>query len=357
MQLRPSIALLLPSVALAAAPAAAQERGAGAGEVSSRTAIYSDNDETTVVTSAVDGEVVAPGDVAVGAHALIDAVSTASIDVVSAATGRWSENRVELGARAGIDLDRVTGLSLGYTNSRENDWHSHTLQLTARRELANRNTRITAGYAAVLNQVGRAGDPAFERDLDIHSGQLAVSQLWSERTLVSLTYNVQRAAGYQASPYRFVELADGSMLPESHPEVRWRHALTGRHLRAIADAFAVDSSYRFYADDWGLRSHTATSALRWRATGWLDLRARMRGYYQRGAHFYADGYAQPRRFMTADRELSQLWNAGAGLKAVFYLGRFTLDAKVDAVHYEFLEFSRLPYRDAVISGLGARMSW
>ncbi len=71
-----------------AVPALGQELEAGDGSATSRVLVYDDNDATTVVTSIVDVETQISGDVSVGAYALLDAVSSASVDVVSAATGR-----------------------------------------------------------------------------------------------------------------------------------------------------------------------------------------------------------------------------------------------------------------------------
>src|SRR5262249_29715029 len=60
--------------------------GAATGTVS----VYADDDDTTVVTSMVDGSLRLPVPVLISAHALVDAVSSASVDIVSAATGRYS---------------------------------------------------------------------------------------------------------------------------------------------------------------------------------------------------------------------------------------------------------------------------
>ena len=116
--------------------AAAQDAEPGEGQATTRLLIYSDDDATQVVTSAVDAQVALPGKVEIGTHALVDAVSSASVDVISAATERWDENRVELGARAAWEVSEV-GLSLGYTRSQENDWLSHSVVLGGQKEIVN----------------------------------------------------------------------------------------------------------------------------------------------------------------------------------------------------------------------------
>ncbi|HET9993528.1 MAG TPA: hypothetical protein VFQ65_33555, partial [Kofleriaceae bacterium] len=122
--MRLQLALLLVS---ATAHAQVTDREVGEGEVKSSLAMYADSDKTTVVTTVVDGSVRLPQPVVVNAHALVDAVSSASVDVVSAATSRFTENRVELGTTAQIGFSQASEGSIGYTHSGENDWQSHAV--------------------------------------------------------------------------------------------------------------------------------------------------------------------------------------------------------------------------------------
>jgi len=341
-----------------AAPAAAQvaDTEPGDGKVDATIGLYADDDDTTVVTSLVDGDVRLPVPITLSAHALVDAVSSASVDVVSAATTRWTERRVELGATA---IARVadTDATIGYTTSGENDWRSHAIELGLSRDFARKNTTLAAGYGYVDNQVGRSKDPMFSRTLTVHSGQVSITQVLGRRTLGSLAYTVQRSSGYHASPYRYVLVEDGTSRPETAPDTRLRHAITLRVLRAIGAGTSIDAQYRFYADDWGITSHTVTAAISRELTDRLDLRLRARGYYQGHAAFYEESYAMPMMYMTSDRELSTFWDAGGGLRLGWHGDRLELSAKVDAVYYRFLDFARLAGRLAIVSGGGVTWRW
>jgi len=298
--------LIVATVVLGAVPAWAQEvedRAPGEGAVDASLAMYADDDDTTVLTSIVDGEVRLPVPVVVDAHALIDAVSSASVDVVSAATPRWTENRIELGARALARLAE-TDVSAGYVTSGENDWRSHTITAGVRREMFQKNTTLALGYAFTDNQIGRAYDPSFERALVVHGAELGLSQLLDDKTLLSASYTLQRSDGYHASPYRYVTTASGLASPELHPGDRTRHGVTLRALRAIGEAASVDVQYRAYADGWGVLSHTGTVAWTRELGEAVDVRIRARGYYQSAADFYRETYAMPMRYMSADRELN-----------------------------------------------------
>ncbi len=133
---------------LGARRAAAQERAdraPGAATVVSKVGVYADDDDTTVITTLVDGDVALPADVTVGAHALVDVVSTASVDVVASATRLWHEQRVEGGARGGVQVGRAR-LGLEGTLSGENDWSSLGVQATFGLDLAQKNARLEAAW-------------------------------------------------------------------------------------------------------------------------------------------------------------------------------------------------------------------
>jgi hypothetical protein len=346
------------AVVAAAAPAAAQvaDTEPGDGKLDATVAVYADDDETTVVTSLIDGTVRLPVPVVLSAHALVDAVSSASVDVVSAATARWDERRIEAGATA---TARVAGTdaTVGYTTSGENDWRSHAAEVGLARELARRNTTIALGYGYTDNRVGRAEDPTFERALTVHGGRLALTQLLGPRTLASIAYTVQRSTGYHASPYRYVTDATGASRPETHPAERVRHAITLRVIRAVGAATSIDAQYRLYADDWGIASHTVTAAIARELTDSLDLRLRARGYYQGRAAFYREAYEMPMQYMSADRELSTFWDAGGGVRLAWHGEHVEIAAKADAIYYRFADYARLAGRVAVVTGGGVTWQW
>lgn len=349
------LALALCVIALAA-PAVAQEVEPGDGQATTRLLVYSDDDATSVVTSAVDASAVLPGRVTLGAHALVDVVSSASVDVVSAATGRWDETRVEAGARAQTIL-QDTQLGLGYTRSQENDWLSNAVFVSASRELFQKNTVVSASYGLTLNTVGRASDPNFERSLDSHSAEAGVSQLIDGKTRVGGAYTLQVLSGYISSPYRFVSATDGTRVPERHPDSRIRHALSAFVVRSLIDQLSGRIGYRLYSDDWGIRSHTISARLAFEATDWLMAGVEGRAYLQNRADFYRGTYDTSYEYMTFDRELSTFWDAGGTADISASLGPVTADLKVGAIYYKFDDFPALSNRTALVAGGGARVVW
>jgi hypothetical protein len=350
---------LILAIALASNVAHAQvsDEEPGKGDVKGSVGMYSDSDKTTVVTSVAEGSVRLPQPVTVNAHALVDAVTSASVDVISAATARFSENRVELGTNAQIGFSQSTEGTIGYTHSGENDWQSHAIELGFSRDLAKKNAKLSIGYGFTRNYVGRAHDPTFEKTLDVHGAQIGLSQIVDKKTLASLSYTLSSLSGYQGSPYRFITTMDGVAAPESSPEHRLRHAITGRVMHMFGTANVVDAQYRLYFDDWGISSHTAELAYTRQLAEKWTLRLRARGYRQSHASFYEETYEMPMRYMTVDRELSTFWDATGGVKLAYLGENWDLDAKVDTIVYRFEDYARLKGRVAIVSGLGATWRW
>jgi hypothetical protein len=340
-----------------AAHAQVAEQAPGAGDAKASLAMYADSDKTTVVTSVVDGTVRLPVPVTVSAHALVDAVSSASVDVVSAATPRFTENRVELGTTAQLGLGSGTDATIGYTHSGENDWQSNAIELGLSRELAHKNAKLTVGVGVTRNHVGRAHDPSFEQTLDVGGAQLGLAQVLGKKTLATVAYTLAHARGYQGSPYRFITTMDRVAAPESPPEARTRHALTGRIMHVIGRANVVDAQYRLYLDDWGILSHTAEVAYTRELTDQLSLRLRVRGYRQHHAEFYRETYDLPMRYMTVDRELSTFWDAMGGIKLGWTGERWELEAKADTSVYRFEDYARLRGRVTIVTGAGVTWRW
>jgi hypothetical protein len=318
--------------------------------------VYSDDDRTSVVTSTVDAEVGVPAGVVVGAHALVDTISSASVDVVSAATERWEENRVEVGGRARGKL-AGTSFTLGYARSQENDWLSNVISVGASRELFQRNTVVSISYGLVLNTVGRASDPTFERDLDGHNFELGASQLLDRKTRAGAAYTLQYWSGYMASPYRYVRAADGTSGPERHPDTRTRHALSGYVVRSLASFMAGRVGYRLYVDDWGVRSHTGTVRLAFEAAERYTAAVEGRLYVQNQANFYRKAYLTSLEHMTNDRELSSFWDAGAAGSLGVRVGPVNASAKLGVIHYRFPDFPALPERTALLVSGGLEVGW
>jgi hypothetical protein len=322
--------------------------------VVARTSAYVDDDDTVISTSTVAVRAKPTEKVIVSARYVADAVSSASVDVITAATERWTELRSEV--LGGVAFaDGTTTVSLDYTYSHENDWDSHTIAAGASRDLFKHNLTLGVGGSYVANAIGREDDMNFAEEMSIVGGSVRAVWVAGPSDIFTTSYDLSRATGYQASPYRYAFVADPTgvpiAFPETAPELRTRHALTTRWNHHLGTDTALRSHARVYGDDWGVRSLTAGTEV---VVGMepFEVSASARLYAQTHADFYQDVYDQPRRYMTADRELSTFQDAFVGVRGRWIGETLSLDASLTGFAFRFPEFARLPTRRGFIAAIG-----
>jgi len=331
---------------------------------SSKIQVYADSDHTTVVSPVVEAHADVTNDTSVNVGYLVDAVSSASVDLVSQASPRTmhdTRHEVSLGASHVFDLLTLAG---GYSFSRENDYLSHTIGGSLSRELNDKNTTLALGYGVSLNTVGRSGDDNFARDMTQQHASLTWTQLVNPRLVTQVVYELTYANGYQASPYRFVPVrmdvnsAPQFWVPETDPNTRTRHALVLGANRAVGEASSLQGDYRFYIDDWGISAHTFGARYFVHLTKNLELRLRERFYIQTGASFYQKVYTQAMTFMAYDRELSALWSNTVGAKVMYaFTDRLSAEFKVDVFYYYYEDFAPLLDRGGANVGVGLDLTY
>jgi hypothetical protein len=345
---------LIAALSFAARAAAADP----AASLDLRSGIYQDSDRTFISTSTVAARGNIKDKVTVGARYLVDVITSASVDVVTAATAAFHETRHEAEGSVGYH-DGTNTAGASYIYSVENDWQSHTANAGLTRDLLQHNLTLGIGGTFVHNSVGRAGDPNFRRRLLVGGGNVSLTATASPRDLVSLSYTLAYLSGYQASPYRYVFFAEGigrASVAETDPDTRMRHALTLRWNRHLFTNTALQSHARGYLDDWGVASVTAGTEYLV-GFGQVTLGLHARGYFQQHASFYRQTYAAPMRYMTADRELATFVDVFGGARLLWrrvHLGPFDelhAEAKVDGFGFWFFDFDRLPSRGGVIAEL------
>lgn len=345
----------------------AAKRSAGWGDLDARTAVYTDTDATTVTTAVASVRANLTEEVVLGARRLVDLTSSASVDVVSAATDRFTEPRNETAASLAF-ADGTTTASADYVRSVEVDWWSHNVSLGGSRDFLQHNLTVGLGGTFTDNTIGRAADPAFEEHSQVVGGSLYAVVVQSPKDIWKVSWTLSRGDGYQASPYRLVRFDDEGLppevflgQPETLPDVRDRHAVTARYNRSLWPSAALRSHLRGYADDWGILS--LTGGTEWAVHGGpVEAGLDVRGYAQRGAAFWSDGYGTRRVYMTSDRELSPFWDVFAGGRLGLHAEprggpeQLRVELALHVFHFTFLDFAPLPTRQGLVAEAGVGMS-
>lgn len=298
--------------------------GLSAELVDASAALYTrrDTDETSIWSprARVAGQV--EERVELEAAYMMDAWTSASIDIRTSATQAVHELRHEVEAGAGYVFDTAT-LSAGYRYSIENDYWSHGGVTTLALDLAERNTTLALSVFGALDTVGKEGDPRYERPLDSLGARFTWTQVSSEDGLMQLSWETTYLNGFQASPYRWVALGSDELcagaapycVPESAPDQRFRHALGASYRHALGARTSLGLGYRFYFDSWSLQSHTLEPDVSFRLGKTIELKADYRYYTQGAAKFYRPSYTEDADtgYVTRDRKLSPMYSHALGL--------------------------------------------
>lgn len=305
---------------------------------SARISSYVDGMDTFIWSPGVKVGATVPADVELEASWKADVISSASVDVVTAATASISERRNELGvhakrekAVAQIDLDA------GYTHSSENDAYSHIFEVGAVRGFDQDNWQVGLRGTVSFNRVGLRGEPTDEwRPLAAYGADATLTRLLGPRMLAELDYSFYYLDGFQANPYRRVpimagvDLAGSRWVDERVPDKRLRHALTARVRRWFGPHLTGAAEYRFYLDDWGVVAQTARVDEYVTLGHGLSARLRQRATQQGGADFYQELYREETVYRTRDRRLSSHLDALVGSSIFWEISRSRLLGVISA---------------------------
>lgn len=337
-----------------------------------------------VLVPEVDAEVELGEALAVNATWTADVVSGASVAVVdqpaetidALSSASVTDTRHVLGGALTL-RDEQSTLSAGYRYGFERDYRSHGIDVTARTELAERNTAFELAYARGFDAVcdapeasdpvlkarlpdskgcfggsGDGDDERTERDLAVHTLQGGVTQNLTQWLVLQGTLSAQLLDGFQSNPYRAVRIGRIAA-QEHHPGNRARYAV-GIAARVWVEPLsgALQPELRAYRDTWGVRSLTAELGYEQRLVPGLRMRGHARYYLQSGADFYSDDYVlAPRgQYFTGDRELSPMRSLmlGGALRwssppaddgrVLGFLDQLTLVLEADVLRSSFPDF-------------------
>lgn len=245
------------------------------------------------------------------ASATVDMVSGASPIIASNADGKPAQ--IYTGAsitdrRKAYDasLTRKYGelsentIGVSFARSDEKDYESKAYGLNATFDFNERNTTLALGLGSRNDRVMSVTDPTLNRARDAKEYLIGVTQLIDRRTLVQSNLTVTRLTGYLNDPYKltFSVYRDGLrpaavLVKDLRPDSRTQIAWLTRAKRALTETGAVVSAeYRFYRDDWGIRSHTLAGSWLQTLNDTWQVEGGLRYYSQSKADFYRNEITQ-----------------------------------------------------------------
>jgi len=116
---------------------------------------------------------------------------------------------------------------------------------------------------------------------------LSLSQVINQRAQISLITDGVVQQGYLGLPFYRVYFDDKSVHIENLPSFRFKVPLGVRLNYFLGDKIILRSFYRFYFDNWGVKSHTASLETPVKITPFISFSPFYRYYIQTAANFFA----------------------------------------------------------------------
>lgn len=277
----------------------------------------------------------------------VDAVSNASIDVVTTASP-YRERRNDYGLAADYAVrDALITLSLGA--STEPDYRTRSLALDIAQETFGGMTTVNLGFTRAADDVGKTGDPSFKDRATHWQYRLGATQILTPRWLASVNLEAISDDGFLGNTYRVARVF-GAAVPERMPRTRSSRAVKMRAVGSLDSERprdAVRAEYRYFWDNWGIQAHTLEAGYsRYFGDSFL-VDGFVRYYRQSAALFYSDNATAETTYASRNRQLSDFDNVVVGGKLSFdwkkQPGRYDLKAHagVELYNLKYKNFTDL----------------
>lgn len=282
--------------------------------------------------------------VALSGSVYVDAVSNASIDVVTTASP-FKERRTAYDL--GMDyVYRDASVSLGYYHSKEPDYAADSVSLDVAQEFYGGMSTLNIGFTRGVDTIGKKDSPEFDDGAKHWQYRLGLTQVLTPRMLGSVNLEVVSDDGFLGSPYRVARVF-GAAVPERNPRTRTSRALKLRLIGDLGNRNAARAEYRYFWDTWDIKAHTAELGYsryvgdRWLADGLVRL------YSQGSALFYSDNATSESTYISRNRQLSAFRSFSLGGKLAYTWKRVPgqyevkINGAFERMRFDFNDFTDL----------------
>lgn len=211
--------------------------------------------------------------------------------------------------------------------------------------------------------------PITNKKRSSYSLSVGLSQILSKKAQTLFSLDIILQEGLLSTPFHriyFKDISDAFIDNfqlandiERLPNSRTKMALGNRSSFYINEFLVLKSYYRYYSDDWGINSHTASIELPIKITSRFTLYPSYRYYNQTAADYFAsyNQHLSTTEFYTSDNDLSA-FNAHQFAFGVSYTDIFTnlkiLGFGLKTVDLKFAEYNRNSTFNARIITLGVK---
>lgn len=149
-----------------------------------------------------------------------------------------------------------------------------------------RTEALNYSTGQVLSSGGSTGTPSSSRDS--YSASFSFSQIINQRMQGAVLLDFAYQTGYLGLPFHRVYFADSAKaVVEKLPSQRVKLPIGFRLNYFLGDRVILRGYYRFYIDNWGIRSHTASLEIPVKITPFFSISPFYRYYTQSASNYFA----------------------------------------------------------------------
>lgn len=264
----------------------------------------------------------------------------------------FDDHRQQAGFNYEREHSRSVSMSYGGAVSSESDFDSYGANAAISRSTMDQLKTYRLGIAYTQDTIYRSdtgGTPEplsnMQNERMLTEGErttvetlLGFTRILNKRTVAQINLTLGQSEGYHSDPYKVISAADDNdrilaNFHDSRPDSRLRMALFGKMVHQLQGTDdTLNSSYRFYVDDWGVNSHTAELSYRKTISDRHYIEPHLRFYHQSDADFYQrkldvdDGFnpmLPDNGYASADYRLDRMGSATIGIKYGLTLTPYT----------------------------------
>lgn len=230
----------------------------------------------------------------------IDHYSSASsdmIDLKANSSASRSDNRIYPTLNWSRENENNgTTLMAGVSFSSEYDYQSYGANIGFAKKTPNRMGEFTAKLQAYMDQVkliapielrGVGGEDSGTSGRNTYALSFSYSQIVNQNFQLEFLADGIQQTGYLSLPFHRVYFTDASVHQEALPDKRFKIPLGVRANYFLGDKFILRAYYRYYTDDWGLKSNTVSLETPVKISPFISVSPFYRYYSQTSAKYFA----------------------------------------------------------------------
>lgn len=244
---------------------------------------------------------------------------------------KFEEQRTAVGANLTTRMENRDELQTGLNFSAEHDFYSGELSGSYLHYLdTSKNQSVSFGGSYQNNQIlvktDASSGASQKMTNSVYNLQVGFSQVLNASSVANIGLFYTNESGYLSSPYHNIVRNLTTIEAEKKPDAKTGYGIKLGYQKAINESLSSQINYKYYSDDWDIKSHTLDSLFYYEPSGKVTLGGGFRYYTQTKANFYNESFTT-QQFASSDERVKDF-------NAITY--KASIDYKIsDKLSYNF----------------------